>query len=62
MAKYTEARKAANKKWDAANLTTMSCRVRKTYAEEVKAKAAERGTTVGAIIRKALDEFLQSEE
>ena len=59
---YTEARKAANKKWDSANMTNLSCRVRKTYADQVKAKATERGTTVGAIIRKALDDFLQSEE
>ena len=54
----SDAKKASNRKWDAENMAVMCCRVRKTYADAVKEKAAREGTTVNAILKAALDDFL----
>ena len=56
----SEAKKKANNKWDAANMQNLSVKVRRDYADQVRAKAAEKGTTIGAILRKALDDFMRS--
>ena len=55
----SEARKRANKKWDAANMTNLSVKVRRDYADAIRAAALEAGTTPAAIMRRALDEFMQ---
>jgi len=57
----SDAKKKANKKWDAANMQNLSVKVRRDYADQIRAKAAAAGTTVGAILRKALDDFMESE-
>lgn len=54
----TEAKRKANNKWDSANMTVLGCKVRKDYAEEVKARAKEQGTTVNAIFTQALKDFM----
>ena len=56
----SEAKKKANNKWDAANMQNLSVKVRREYVDQIRAKAAEKGTTVGAILRKALDDFMKS--
>ena len=58
----SEARKKANRKWDSANLTNISIKVRKDYYERVKKAAAEAGTTPAAIMRKAIDDFMQNHQ
>ena len=55
----SEAQKKASKKWDAANMQNLSVKVRRDYADAIRAKAAAAGTSVGAILRKALDEFME---
>jgi hypothetical protein len=55
----SEKKKASNYKWDRENMTTLGCRVRRYYAERIKAAAAAAGTTPSAIMRRALDEFMQ---
>lgn len=62
MAALSEARKRANLKWDKENMTILACRVRKDYAEQVKAKALKNGDTVNGIIRKALDDYMAREK
>ena len=57
----SEARKKANKKWDAANMQNLSVKVRRDYADQIRAKCAEKGTTVGTILRKALEEFMKED-
>ena len=56
----SEAKKKANNKWDAANMQNLSVKVRRDYADQIRARAAEKGTTIGAILRKALDDFMKS--
>lgn len=54
----TDAKRRANNKYIAENMTVLGCKVRKDYAQQVKAKAAKEGTSVNAILRAALDEFI----
>lgn len=58
----SEARKKANRKWDQANLTNISIKVKKSYYEEVKRVTAAEGTTPAAIMRKAIDDFMQNHQ
>ena len=56
----SDAKKKANNKWDAAHMQNLSGKVRREYADQIREKAAAKGTTIGAILRKALDEFMSS--
>lgn len=56
----TEAKKRANNKYLAENYTVLGVKVRKDYAEEVKKRAKERGDTVNAILKAALDKYMES--
>lgn len=58
----TPAKRASNAKWDRANMTTLGCRVKREDAERYHAAAAAQGTTVNAVMRKALDEMLSKAE
>lgn len=58
----SEARKKANKKWDAANMTNFSVKLRRDYAERIKAAAAAAGTTPSTIMRNALDDFMTAQD
>ena len=53
----TEAQKRANNKYIAEHMTVLGCKVRKEYADKVREKA--KGTSGNAILKKALDEFLE---
>ena len=55
----TEAKKRANNKYIAEHMTVLGCKVRKEYADRVREKAKAEGTSVNAILKKALDEFLE---
>jgi predicted HicB family RNase H-like nuclease len=55
----TEAQKRANNKYIAEHMTVLGCKVRKEYADKVREKAKAEGTSVNAILKKALDEFLE---
>lgn len=55
----TEAQKKANNKYIAEHMTVLGCKVRKEYADKVREKAKAEGTSVNAILKKALDEFLE---
>ena len=55
----TEAQKRANNKYIAEHMTVLGCKVRKEYADKVREKAKVEGTSVNAILKKALDEFLE---
>lgn len=54
----SEKKKASNAKWDKENMTSLACRVKRDYAEKFKATCAEAGTTPNAVLKAAVDEFL----
>lgn len=58
----SDAKKAANARWDAHNMTILGCKVRKDYADRVRKKAKEKGTSVNAILKKALDDFMEGDK
>ncbi|QCI59097.1 hypothetical protein [Dysosmobacter welbionis] len=55
----TEAQKRANNKYIAEHMTVLGCKVRKEYADKVREKAKEEGTSVNSILKRVLDEFLE---
>ena len=55
----TEAQKRANNKYIAEHMTILGCKVRKEYADKVREKAKEEGTSVNSILKRVLDEFLE---
>ena len=57
--KYTEARKAGNRKWDAANLDRLSIALPKGHKETVQAHAAARGESVNGFIGRAIGETME---
>ena len=46
-----ESRRRANVKWDAENMTTLGCRVKKEQADRFKAYCSEIGKTSNAVLR-----------
>ena len=58
----SEAHKRASKKWDAANMTNLSIKIRRTYAEQIREATAKAGTTPAAIMRQAIDKFMQDHQ
>ena len=57
----SEARKRANKKWDEKNIRTVTARIRKETAEQLKEYAEQHGTTVNRILSDYIKELLSSE-
>lgn len=62
MPPLTDARRRANNKYSAKHMTVLGCKVRKEYAERVHEKAKKQGTSVNAILKKALDDFMEGGE
>lgn len=58
----TEAKKRSNQKWDKANLTVLGCKVRKDYADRVRLACAANEDSVNAVIKRALDAYLEDWE
>lgn len=52
-------KRASNNKWDAENMTVLGVKVRKDYADQVRQKAKERGDTVNAILKAALEKYME---
>ena len=59
MAKYTEAKKEGNRRWDAANLDRISFTVPKGKKEAIKDHAAAHGESMNGFIQRAIKETMQ---
>ena len=57
----SESRKAANAKWDNANLRRMSLAIPISLYERLKAHTDAKDETVNHFIRRAIEELLKSE-
>lgn len=55
----SDAKKKANAKWDAANMSVLSVKIRRDKAEAFKALCAEHDTTMNAIFTAAMDAFMR---
>ena len=54
----SESKRAANNKWDAANMAYQTIKVRKTLLEAFRAKCAERGEAVNTVLREAMENYV----
>ncbi len=55
----TQAKRKSNNAWDKVNMTVLGCKVRREYADRVRACCAAQGDSVNAVIRAALDAYLE---
>ena len=58
----SEARKKANRKWDAENMATIACRLKKEQAEKFKRLAESKGTTANQMIKEYVLAQIAEEE
>lgn len=58
----SEAQKRARDKWDATNMTLVSCKMRRDLADDFKSAAKANGTTSSALIRGWIDAYMQKNE
>lgn len=54
----TNAKRKANNKYIATNMTVLGCKVRKEKAEQFKAACKSAGTTPNAVFTTAMDTFM----
>ena len=57
----TEAHKKATLKWDRENMTNLCIKIRRDYADKIRAKCRARGTTPSKIMRAAIDAFMDDD-
>lgn len=62
VATYTEAKKASNQKWDAANLDRLSLAIPKGQKEAIKDHAAAKGESVNGFIWRAIQEAMERDK
>lgn len=56
----SEAKKRSNAKWDAANMTTVGVKMRRTEAEQFAALTKANGTTRNAVLLAAAREYIRT--
>jgi hypothetical protein len=57
----SKARRAANDKWDKANMTTLGCKVKKEEATAFKDYAAQQGKTSNTMLKEYVMECINPE-
>lgn len=60
MGKVSESQKKARDKWDAENMTTIGCKLKKEQADRFKAYAASQGTTANALLKQFVLDTIKS--
>ena len=58
MSKVSDSQKKARDKWDAENMTTIGCKLKKEQAQRFKAYAVGQGTTVNALLKEFVLEII----
>lgn len=55
----TEAQQRATRKWDAQHMTQVKVGMRREEADAFKARCAENGTTPSAVLREAIQRYME---
>ena len=58
----SEARKAANSKWDKEHMTTLGCKVKKEDAEAFKKYAAKHNKTANTVLKEYVFECIDKDK
>ena len=56
----SEAKKTSNAKWDKENMAYQTVKVNKKLLEEFKAACAARGDRVNTVLRKAMENYVET--
>lgn len=54
----SKAKRAANNKWDAANMAVITCKARRDLIDDFKAACRTAGDTPNALIRRMMEDYL----
>ncbi len=54
----SKAKRAANNKWDAANMAVITCKARRDLIDDFKAACRTVGDTPNAVIRRTMEDYL----
>lgn len=54
----SKAKRAANNKWDAANMAVITCKARRDLIDDFKAACWTAGDTPNAVIRRTMEDYL----
>ena len=54
----SKATRAANNKWDAANMAVITCKARRGLVDEFKAACRAAGDTPNAILRRTMEDYV----
>lgn len=54
----SKAKRAANNKWDAANMAVITCKARRDLIDDFKAACRTAGDTPNAVIRRTMEDYL----
>lgn len=54
-----ESQKRASAKWDKENMTIVGTKIRRNYAAAFRDACKDAGTTPSAVLRRAIDDFMQ---
>lgn len=55
----SEAKKAANKKWDKANMVTVGCKITRKQSDQLKSACQKLGITQNYVFRTAVQRTIQ---
>lgn len=56
----SDAQKKASAKWDKENMIVVGTKLKRSYAADFRAMCEAVGTTPSAVIRKAIDDFMEA--
>lgn len=54
----SDSKRAANNKWDAANMAYQTVKVRRELLDTFKAKCKENGDAVNTVLREAMEDYI----
>lgn len=58
----TDSKKEANRKWDAQNMASITCRVKADKAAKFKQICEDKGTTANAVLKQAIENYIEQNE
>lgn len=55
----SDAKRAANNKWDAKNMSVITCKIKREMADEFKTRCRENGVTPNFVIAQAIKSYVE---
>lgn len=55
----SDAKRAANNKWDAKNMSVVTCKIKRDIADEFKEKCKKNGVTPNSVIAQTIKNYIE---